>query len=593
MKPKKKESIFLARLSGPGLFSLRFFGWSYLILFIPQVAFDVVAYESQSLLWLPIWSLGHLLIGFCAYFLRSLWLDKRLARKPSAALNILVAAGLGAIRVTFIGYISFELALAPEFNLTARIIAGAILGVMIFVVLGSALSSRTNYQSALGQLLAAQRQIENVRRAKRNEVAKLQSQWEILTRKAIEPKLEEIARAINRKNIKAAAKKQIANDLRFLLDNQIKPLSARLRSTSSALANPETFRGVSAIRLFSIPDRINPDRAINPVLQLLVVAGAIPFALYVFEGPAWIPLGFVVAAVTTLFLALNKLAVARRKSIPTKWGMAALFGLVLTQTAIGYFVLEAAGLSQQTSIPVTILLFSALFLTTALYGLAVTYEYNQEAFMKTLSRNNNRLVRELALLNQRLWVEKREWALRVHGSVQASLTASLVRLSGPGAPSSEQLAKVREHLAQASNALNAKTVKPADLRDSLKVIQKTWAGIVKIKVDLNSEAAKKVLADAWAGVIANEIIKESVSNSVKHGKADLVTVSFAETQSGFVEITVQDNGRGISSRSSNGLGSQILDEVAFPWSLTNHSAGGATLRAKIAVATKRTLAKTR
>ena len=593
MKQKRNGSKFLIRLSGPGLFSLRFFGWSYLILFIPQVAFDVIAYESISWLWLPIWTLGHLLIAFCGYFLRYLWLDKRLAEKPSAALNISIAALLGSIRVTFIGYISFELGLTPEFNLTARIIAGAILGATLFAVLGSVLSSRMDYQASLGKLLATQRQLENMRRARRTEVAKIQNQWELSTREAIEPKIEEIARLVKKGSINPTVQKELVIELRSLLDNQIKPLSARLKSTSSALANRTTFKGVSPLRLFTIPDRVNLNILINPLLQFLVLTAAIPFALYVFEGPEWIPLGFEIAVVTSLFLFLNKIAVAKRKSISTRLGIAALFVLILAQTAIGFLLLQLSGLPGSTIESVSALLILALLVTTSLYGLVVTYEYNQAAFMKTLSRNNRRLARELALLNQRIWVEKREWALRIHGSVQASLTASLVRLSGESAPSKEQLAKVREHLSQASNGLKASAVKPVDLAASLKVIQDTWGGIAKIKINLKSAPAQQVLVDDWAGVIANEIIKEAVSNSVTHGKADLVTVNFEDPTPGFVQIIVQDNGRGLSPKSSSGLGSQILDETAFPWSLQNQPTGGTILKAQIAVATKKRLAKTK
>jgi signal transduction histidine kinase len=429
-----------------------------------------------------------------------------------------------------------------------------------------------------------------MRRARRTEVAKIQNQWELSTREAIEPKIEEIARSVKRGSINPAIQKEIVSELRLLLDNQIKPLSARLKSTSSALADPNTFKGVSPLRLFTIPDRVNPDLAINPLLQFLVLAAAIPFALYIFEGPEWIPLGFEIAVVTSLFLFLNKIAVAKRKSISTKLGIAALFAVILAQTAIGFFLLQLSGLPGSTMVPVVVLLFLALTITTFFYGMAVTYEYNQAAFIKTLSRNNRRLARELALLNQRLWVEKREWALRIHGSVQASLTASLVRLSGKGTPSKEQLAKVRQHLSQASNGLKASAVKPVDLRASLRALQKTWGGIAKIKVDLKSAPAQQVLDDKWGGVIANEIIKEAVSNSVTHGKADLVKVSFEGATPGFVQIIVQDNGRGLSPKSSSGLGSQILDETAFPWSLQNQPAGGTILKAHIAIARKKRLA---
>jgi signal transduction histidine kinase len=134
-------------------------------------------------------------------------------------------------------------------------------------------------------------------------------------------------------------------------------------------------------------------------------------------------------------------------------------------------------------------------------------------------------------------------------------------------------------------------VKPVDLRASLKVIQKTWGGIAKIKINLKSAPAQQVLVDDWAGVIANEIIKEAVSNSVMHGKADLVTVNFEDPTPGFVQIIVQDNGRGLPPKSSSGLGSQILDETAFPWSLQSEATGGTILKAQIAVAQKKRLAK--
>jgi signal transduction histidine kinase len=250
-------------------------------------------------------------------------------------------------------------------------------------------------------------------------------------------------------------------------------------------------------------------------------------------------------------------------------------------------MLRLSGLPDQTVWAVAILLFSALVITTSLYGLVVTYEYNQAAFIKTLSRNNRRLAKELTLVNQKLWVEKREWALRLHGSVQSSLTAAVARLSGAGTPSTVQLAKVREHLSQAMKGLRAPAAKPVNLRESLKEIKRTWAGIAKINADLNSDAAKHVLVDGLGGVIANEIIKEAVSNSITHGKSDQVMIRFETPRPGFLEIIVQDNGRGISRKSRLGLGTQILDEIAFPWSIQNQPTGGTILRAQIALSPKK------
>jgi hypothetical protein len=54
---------------------------------------------------------------------------------------------------------------------------------------------------------------------------------------------------------------------------------------------------------------------------------------------------------------------------------------------------------------------------------------------------------------------------------------------------------------------------------------------------------------------------------------------------------VQDNGNGTSPKSSSGFGSQVLDEIAFPWSIEKQPTGGTVLRAKIAVSTKKSPVK--
>jgi two-component sensor histidine kinase len=91
-----------------------------------------------------------------------------------------------------------------------------------------------------------------------------------------------------------------------------------------------------------------------------------------------------------------------------------------------------------------------------------------------------------------------------------------------------------------------------------------------------------VLADKWASACANEIIKESVSNSFKHGKADQVKIRFEGDEAGFVEVVAEDNGRGLPNQFRPGLGSELLDEIAYPWSLTKIE-GGVRLRARIPI----------
>jgi hypothetical protein len=74
---------------------------------------------------------------------------------------------------------------------------------------------------------------------------------------------------------------------------------------------------------------------------------------------------------------------------------------------------------------------------------------------------------------------------------------------------------------------------------------------------------------------------------MKHGKAERVEVSFQSAQPGFIEIIAIDDGKGLSRQFRPGLGSQLLDEISFPWSLEKRPEGGTLLRARIPVSGKR------
>jgi signal transduction histidine kinase len=581
-----RNSKPLVRLSGPGLFNLRLFAWSYLFLFIPQILFDVVAFESSTWLWLPIWTLGHLLVAAAALLIRGLGLDAYLAKNPSLLLNLSIAALLGGIRVTFIGYVSYGLGLAPDFDLLVRILSGAVLGLLFFGFLASVLVSNSEYQITLRKLLAAQSQISSFRKAKEKEIGSIQRELEASTRSVIEPRLGEIAKALQEEAIKPSAKKMLANDLKDLLNNQIKPISARLRSTSKAFADQKKFRSVSRLGLLKIPDRMKPDLALKPLPLSVMLAALVPFSMYLFEGQQWSWLGFLLSGFYFLTVWLARAFFAPRPSIPTLLGSLMLLALAAVQGFMGHEILRLFGFPEPSATFVSWLIVTALVFVTVGYGLVATYEYNQETFLVALEKNNKRIERELALLNQRLWVEKRDWALRIHGSVQSSLTAAIARLSRTGPVSPAEMKLIKQHIQQASKALKVSSVKVTELKDSLKTVRDTWKGIVTIDISLKSEPALRVQADKWASVCANEIIKESVSNSVKHGKAEAIKVRFEGSDPGFVQVIVEDNGKGLPAQFRPGLGSELLDEIAFPWSLTKRPEGGTILRARIPVSRK-------
>jgi signal transduction histidine kinase len=579
-----RRSKVLTRLSGPRLFDRRFFWWTYFAAFVVQITFDVIAYDSPSWLWLPVWTAGHLLATLAAVIIRVSFLDRYLEKKPNPYLNIFVASILGAIRVTFIGYSSFVLELQDLFDLGARIIAGMISGFVAFIVFVNYTESSRSFRELSEQLQRTQSQLKNLRKETLEAVKTSQLEAQHKVKTLIEPKLEKLSALIASQSNQTKLNSQITSEIQELLKGEVKALSESFRRPTKTLLSSAAMRPVSRLNLFRLPGMVQPHLAIRPALVTMAGLAGVPFSLYVFSDASWIPIGLLLVFLDFLLLSFGKLFLSRLKPMQVPAAIFSLVALTLATCAADAPVLLWAGFpADQVAYPVIIGAITNIA-SMIVFGLVVVHDFNRERYLDKLKKNNKKIERELALVNQQIWVSRRAWALRIHGTVQASLTAAFARVSSSNKLSEVELRQVAAHISQARRGLVGND-EQFDFAKSVRSIKNTWEGIIEIKINLNSPGAKLLIADNWAGVIANEIIKESLSNSMKHGKATKVNISFETKEPGFVQIIAEDNGRGLANQFRPGLGSEILDEITYPWSLTKFE-GGVRLDARIPVSRK-------
>jgi signal transduction histidine kinase len=494
---------------------------------------------------------------------------------------------LGAVRITFIGYVSFALELQGLFDLGARIIAGVIAGSFGFIVIVNYTESSRNYRELTKNLLLTQSRLGSLRKAAKKTLEANQLKVRQTLEELVEPRLQELSIKLSNDDLKSSDRKALASDVKSLLQDQVRPISNSFRTSTKALANPNLGKSVSRISLFRLPSVVQPYLALRPFLIALSMFAILPFALYVFEDDTWIATGMFISAVVYAAILFVRVLLSKAEPMPLWAGVASLVVMEVLLLFVVGELLNFVGFPDRSLAGVMVIVSIVLLAAVAFTAITAVHDYNRDDFIAQLEKNNNRIERDLALLNQRLWVERREWALRIHGTIQASLTAALARLSQPGGLSKKDVALVREHIAQARKGLSQNNSSAFNLAEALKEIKKTWRGILEIKTDLRTPAAKTLISDRWASLCANEIIKESVSNSMKHGKAERVEISFESVQPGFIEIIAQDNGKGLPRQFRPGLGSQLLDEIAFPWSLEKRPEGGTMLRARIPVSSKK------
>jgi signal transduction histidine kinase len=440
----------------------------------------------------------------------------------------------------------------------------------------------TKILKCLRRLLKTQNQLNQLRRAARREVTQIHSKLAADTRKVVEPRLSEIARLLKGQKLSLRLRNSVSRDLSDILENQVRPLNKSLRSFSKSIDSANLQPGVSRTTLFRIPPGVQADLAISPFWILILLLGVLPFSLYIFENANWALLGVVISLTNYALISIVRFWLRKQELVPFQTVIRQYLFLIVQLVLINYAILLFVGYPEQSAQFVALMTLITLTFTIFAVGLEAVQEHNRSDFLAQIAKNNTRIERGLGLLNQRVWVEKRRWALTIHGTVQASLTAALARLKA-GDLSAADLDKISKHVVQAKKGLSGPKAKSFDLKLAIKQQKKTWDGIMNVQVATNGPEFENLTADLWAGFCANEIIKEGLSNAFRHGSAKKAVVKFQSEKPGFVTIEISNQGKALSKSKSSGLGSQLLDEIAYPWSITRQPKTGTVLRAQIPV----------
>ena len=74
----------------------------------------------------------------------------------------------------------------------------------------------------------------------------------------------------------------------------------------------------------------------------------------------------------------------------------------------------------------------------------------------------------------------------------------------------------------------------------------------------------------------NEILKEAVSNAVRHGEAKNVAVEIDRVDDFELSILVTNDGLPLSAQKRLGVGSRLIEELTTDWSIATNRASGRT-----------------
>ena len=571
------------RLALPEAFGWPTFWLAAFVYFGTTVLFDARRFGGPVELWILSWAIGQALILGWVILAKHLFLD-RLKRQRARVLTVLlIGTTAGIARGIFLATFSTGLAFANEPQLGFRLGGGAIAGFVVTIAGAALIGASVEHQRVIRKLTETRDALLQTRSAAPELLSKAREDIAKLASDTLLPRLRSIDQALVKSKISNSRVSAMADEIRGTLTQEVRPMSSSLaqRVEKSLSVQPESPDKVDA-RL-GLPKRFDLSGALAPgvtfgIALMLCLATFVPLTDPVTTGLSVVGALFLLLS---LELAVRLLRPLKPVSLPLGTVLLALIGAlstvplsILTQWSLPTFL-------NLSSMPVQ----SATIIAVLAVGIGFTRIVDTERaeFEKELNEFNLVLERELKWIDAQIWVIRRDWAYLLHGRVQSALTAALARVGDAKSVTAETIKLVHKDIERARQALFEGIGGPFDLEASLAEIAESWQGICELNLKFEPSAIKSVHEDIGLARSINEILREAISNAVRHGDAGNVVVALTQN-GGVLNLKVTNDGGPVTEWSRSSLGSEMLDELTLDWSLSNQGKR-VVLEARLAKAT--------
>lgn len=553
----------VALLGSSEAFTKRIIVWTLPPALVIAGLYDSNRFGTSRIGWVLVAVVAHMLATAVMVILRVTLLPKQY-KTPRPAITLLIFLIGSVTRSLIIGYLAYDYRLAEDPELLYRGIAGGLLGtISLSIVSIFAAITKQNAETELrlkqerAALVAAQESAEEF-------IAKQVNKIRNIISTSIEPSLLEISQ--NLKELSAedsVSLKSSADRISSFITDTLRPLSTNLYQRK-VVSIPEVPELTEKPRLLLLPKSLVITEVLSPISVFAIWCLPNVTALYVYEGAAALPLVVLFSLPMLLIQTLIiKIPFACR---PINGGVGLLIlatiyattwvGTIPMSEAFGIFLIRELNI-----IPAMILGMLILGMTMS-YGFVV--DANRMRSQAVLNLTNLDLEREFSRTTQEVWLLRQQVAQKLHGTVQASLTAANMRILGTQNLTEDLLQKVRDDVARASEAVENFESEHIEIETALSDLTQLWMGMCEIQVDATPECLEQISCDQVCAQCVNEIVKECVSNAIRHGNATKIEIALTENENQTLQITVTNNGS-TNLLGPKGVGTQILNELTMSW----------------------------
>lgn len=495
---------------------------------------------------------------------------------PGPLSAVAVYAGSGALRGVVLWALADGLELETSIGLSTRIAQSALWAVASMGAAGIVVARVSEHRALMGQLAQRQRELIDLQTSLTERIDQTRRGLATQVRETLEPTLAQLRAQLDDLSRSGDTELHAAiAGFRAAVADVVRPLSRALAEPPVAPMPAES--PVAAPRGWFTTERMPVSLVIQPaasaalLLATMVFLSATPTpdAYRSSSAPARL-----VVLTAMLWLALSAVRwVARRLAWQSTasvmlGSLAAVF--IATGVIVGLLTKSiTADLTEATTtVPaLAVALCSFIPLTVAAAAVA------QELARRT-EEDRADTVAELevltSILRRELWREHRRLALTVHGPIQSALVAAAIAMSREDF-SVGQVPSLAAALDQAMAHIDRTAGPQPPVASAVRNLTTLWVDSASITFTGDREALDVIDTDDALRTVVVEILREGVSNAIRHGAADHVHITIGLDTAGAISIVIDDDGDGPPLAQIPGLGSAMLDEIALDWSLAREA----------------------
>ncbi len=529
-----------------------------------------------SPLWLVLWFISVGVMAAVVLLAMVLGLSRALKSKPRPLANLAIIGLAGASGNAVVGYLAIDWGLDTEGLWHIRLAGGFLGHALIFLAVNTLRANLVQRNESIRKLSKIEHELLGFRDSAKqiidDEVERLKQN----TRDTLLPALEKLQELVKNND-----KTGLIQDLKVLIFEGVRPLSKQVLNQANDLKSHQAEPPKPRFRNL-LTTKVSFKKSIRPLLGLPLAVAFYPMVEFLMIDHRSAFRGLLGALSTVIMLAIIRALMPKR--FETKLIPGLLLQLVISAIAMipAWWIMYQEYGNTQAVLWTAGLLWLINIMSATVLSASLTIQQNQIKYEQTLTQYTEELQKEVALFEQKLSIEKRTWSRIIHGEVQAALTAAVTRLQRTETLEPYQLEMVKQDLARAKDNLINPPKPQANFNQSLSEITSTWRSICTIHTDISARAQRALDQNQDVCIVTNEIIKEAVSNAVRHGQAKTVNIKLDRIKDDILEVEISNDGYKPLRDQTPGLGSQMLDELTLSWQL-NTNKNLTTLKATVPI----------